>query len=112
MTCIRQLPGLPERVDMLLRAGADEKFVANDGRTLLQMLERGFGLRGEKEEATLMLIRAPKDAAWRRRGWMVMLRARGEVMVGDAGNEKLGGVVTGLIDLEIEGLFRGVVGFV
>lgn len=112
MACIKQLPGLPERVDLLLRAGADETFVANDGRTLLQMLERGFGIREEKEEASLMLIRAPRDRAWRRRGWMVMLRARGGVMVDDAGNEKLGGIVTGLIDLGIEGLFRGVVGFV
>ena len=157
-------------VDLLLRYGADETAMNNDGETPARLLAKrsrpGFSdFPEEMRRAQLLLARAPKDRAWRRRCWLVMLRsrnsrartarggssvgvggrgsvdedggygksrqfkrARGEnagggksAVVGQAGNGcavgsggedgATGAVVASLIGMELEHVFRTVVGF-
>lgn len=77
---------LGEAVDLLLRWGADETALDEEGRTPANMLSsrRNTLARDEApppqldemERARLLLARAPSDRAWRRRGWLVVLRTR------------------------------------
>lgn len=88
--------GFPGGVRALLRAGADENATdGHSGETPLSMLERhhpqvpmisvdgrgriavvGSIFAADAQEIRGLLTRAPADRAWRRRGWLVMLRAR------------------------------------
>ena len=67
-------------VDLLLRWGADETAFDDDGETPADALENVREHRecsqDEIERVRLLLDRAPADRAWRRRGWLVMLRSR------------------------------------
>ena len=65
-----------ETVGLLLRAGASEAAVNQAGDTPIELphwvdQQVAQRIRG-------LLRRAPADRAWRRRGWLVMLRARTE----------------------------------
>ena len=125
-------------VGLLLRWGADETLVDQDGKTPGELLRVGdehySRIRG-------MLARAPADRSWRRRGWLVLCRScpatvqlvattdrssSSGVIVGgndcDDSGRKYGGVedqpaaefnrlVRRLISLGTEGVFRSVVGF-
>ncbi|CAM9536825.1 unnamed protein product [Ectocarpus sp. 12 AP-2014] len=69
----------------LLRGGADETVEDEDGNspaqvigTMSESLERAEDIALIRE----MLRRAPADRAWRRRGWLVMLRNRDCVAAG------------------------------
>lgn len=79
----------PDAVRVLLRHGADETSISNDDSTMAASLReaRDFyrdrvGPGGAPAVEALvshvsdMLARAPADRAWRRRGWLVMLRRR------------------------------------
>eukprot|EP00903_Cladosiphon_okamuranus_P006808 g6636.t1 len=81
--CQKKVAGVATMVDILLRWGASEIAVDVDGRTPALMLERRSALTSqcsadEAERARVLLARAPADRAWRRRGWLVMLRSRAE----------------------------------
>lgn len=77
-----QGPGVLEVVDLLLKWGASETAVDKDGHTPAEIFQRFAIHRPESAEeragALVLLARAPADRAWRRRGWVVMLRARSE----------------------------------
>ena len=88
-------------VKELLRWDADETALDNDGKSHEDLLDNAAQRRGCSqdgiERVRLLLSRAPADRAWRRRGWLVMLRSR--VSAGNAnaggegteGSEKTGG---------------------
>ncbi|CAM9315754.1 unnamed protein product [Ectocarpus fasciculatus] len=77
-----QTPGVAEVVDLLLRWGASETAVDKDGNTAAAIFQELAIHRPdateERDRALVLLARAPADRAWRRRGWVVMLRARSE----------------------------------
>lgn len=68
-------------VDLLLRWGADETALDKNGKTPADLLnsddedDERLSQDGV-ERVRLLLARAPADRAWRRRGWLVMIRAR------------------------------------
>lgn len=75
--------GVEEAVDLLLRWGASETAADANGQTPGELLGqfRGHDDDGcsadELERSRVLLARAPVDRAWRRRCWLVILRARG-----------------------------------
>ncbi|CAM9317580.1 unnamed protein product [Scytosiphon promiscuus] len=79
--------GTAEVVDLLLRRGANEKAITIDGRTVAGMVgsrvEEPDRVVEEIERARKLLANAPADRAWRRRGFLVMCRAR---YIGDRGH--------------------------
>ncbi|CAM9379774.1 unnamed protein product, partial [Ectocarpus fasciculatus] len=79
--CVDQRKGLAASIDLLLRWGADETARNRRGRTPQDVLgaTRIDNPRCSPEEvdrARLLLVRAPIDRRWRRRGWLVVLRSR------------------------------------
>ena len=68
-------------VDLLLRWGADETALDTNGKTPADLLDsddeddKRLSQDGVKR-VRLLLAQAPADRAWRRRGWLVMVRAR------------------------------------
>lgn len=149
-----------------MRWGADEIASKDDGQTpveQLDLIEDGVDYRATQDDVDrtrLLLARAPTDRAWRRRGWVVIVRSRGpgttttssdgvgesvgassssdcirqddgrsaartqtwgeaesasdKVGTGsgtDGDGERRSGVVELLLGLEVEGVFRTVVGF-
>lgn len=68
-------------VDLLLRWGADETALNENDKTPAELLtsdnedDESLSQDGV-ERVRLLLARAPADRAWRRRGWLVMIRAR------------------------------------
>ena len=89
LACNEQVEELEVAVDLLLRWGADETALNDDGKTPAEMLDSGGeatdnrASEDEIERTRMLLSRAPADRAWRRRGWLVMLRSRA-VMAGAA----------------------------
>ena len=81
-TALHLVCGAPEKsgfeaaVDMLLIEGADETALDNDGKTPTALL--GSLQSEEARRGRVLLARAPADRAWRRRGWLVVLRSRAE----------------------------------
>lgn len=64
-------------VDLLLRSGADETIKDEDGHTPVDVLGNNSRLVPDVGERIRHLLKnAPRDRKWRRRGWLVMLRAR------------------------------------
>lgn len=58
-------------IDLLLKWGADETAVDKDGKTALDIIEA----YGDREGLAIRLLRnAPKDRAWRSRGFLIMCR--------------------------------------
>lgn len=83
--CIRKGTGVETTVDLLLRWGASEALVNRSGRSPADLLcDEAHPAEGERcsdeelERARALLARAPADRVWRRRCWLVMLRARAE----------------------------------
>ncbi|CAM9548400.1 unnamed protein product [Ectocarpus fasciculatus] len=89
--CVGGWPGTDRTVDLLLRWGASETALTTDGKIpsdFLEMSAEGVAgggvpaghtvreVEGEMQRALVLLARAPADRAWRRRCWLVMLRAR------------------------------------
>jgi len=134
--CYLKCEGLEAVVDVLLKWGADETIADKNGRTPAStldmiMLSDGRGCEASQDEidrVRLLLQRAPADRAWRRRGWVAMLRARAsrartedagcKVAKGDggemeAGDEVLRGAVDWLMGAGMgsDGIFRTVVLF-
>lgn len=73
------MQGHADCVAELLRGGADEESLDEDGNTPSQVVGT-MSESLERAENTVvihaMLRHAPADRVWRRRGWLVMLRAR------------------------------------
>lgn len=89
VACSRPGEGLQAVVDLLLRWGADEseldKLICTPAEVLEIQCFRALVLRenftcsqDEIERVSRLLARAPADRAWRRRGWVVMLRSRAD----------------------------------
>ena len=80
LACFYQRERIEGVVDALLRWGADETALNNDGKSPADLLDSVY--KGRKcsqediERVRLLLARAPADRAWRRRGWLAMLRSR------------------------------------
>ena len=86
--CQFKRAGVQEIVEMLLKCGADE--TAECGRwydSLGSMLDdQGFThtcSQDEVDRVRTVLARAPAERAWRRRGWLVMLRSQANKRRGD-----------------------------
>ena len=69
-----------EAVEILMGWGADETALDNDGKSPGDVLDGAVGSRTFTQDhidrIRLLLARAPADRAWRRRGWLTMLRSR------------------------------------
>lgn len=101
---------------LLLRWGADEAALDNDGKTPADLLPQEGA-----DDVRLLLTRAPVDRAWRRRGWLVILRDRGfkeKVRATqrrrsdeDEGNVHLVMVVHKLLGVREDTVFRTVVSY-
>lgn len=71
-------------VALLLHRGADESMTNGNDETCADVLGHGLdehagGERGDtflRQRISAMLARAPAERAWRRRSWIVMMRAR------------------------------------
>ena len=84
--------GATRIVDLLLRKGADEKAVANDGKTAADVVG---SLMNEAEDVRELLLNAAADRAWRRRGFLVLCRAHcsgGRVQLGHGIARTHGGI--------------------
>eukprot|EP00752_Nemacystus_decipiens_P002389 g2255.t1 len=72
--------GNADSAEVLLRWGADETFVTDSGKTPSQYVPDVAHASGEDrprlERLAMILASAPQDRAWRRRGFLVMCRAR------------------------------------
>ncbi|CAM9177275.1 unnamed protein product [Ectocarpus sp. 12 AP-2014] len=66
-------------VDLLLRRGADETAVSENGHTAADMVglktEELDSLAEDVDRVRKLLARAPADRAWRRRGFLILCRA-------------------------------------
>eukprot|EP00903_Cladosiphon_okamuranus_P018232 g16771.t1 len=62
-------------VDRLLRSGADETITDNEGRVAFALIGNGADPSGSLRR---LLSEAPADRAWRRRGLLVLCRARSD----------------------------------
>eukprot|EP00752_Nemacystus_decipiens_P017228 g15433.t1 len=79
--CSQLREPLETTVDLLLRWGADETAANSQGRTPLQLLDssRLCSVQCSPDEMRRtrnLLVWASENRAWRRRSWLVMLRAR------------------------------------
>ena len=73
------MQGHADCVSELLRGGADENVEDEDGNTPAQVVGTMSESLERADDVVLiheMLRRAPADRAWRRRGWLVLLRHR------------------------------------
>eukprot|EP00903_Cladosiphon_okamuranus_P012043 g11308.t1 len=82
--CSQRSAGLEMTVDLLLRWGADETAANDKNHVPVQILDthRARSHQCPPDEvlrARNLLLWAPGDRAWRRRSWLVMLRARAVV---------------------------------
>ncbi|CAN0168372.1 unnamed protein product [Ectocarpus fasciculatus] len=73
--CLTPAPGVGRVVDLLLRWGASETALDTRSKTPSDRLK---SMQREIQSALVLLARAPADRTWRRRCWLVMLRARAE----------------------------------
>ncbi|CAM9310843.1 unnamed protein product, partial [Hapterophycus canaliculatus] len=64
-----------EVADYLLRRGADETLADNDGRLAVDLVEDS-GTDPSVGRLKRLLINAPIDRTWRRRGMLIMCRSR------------------------------------
>ncbi|CBN80324.1 EsV-1-21 [Ectocarpus siliculosus] len=109
-------------VDLLLRWGADETVVDSSGRTPMNHLTEDRFTRHSaetKDKVRKLLVNAPADRTWRRRGWLVMLCERERRKTEKKGCKVarteegivLGGMAAWLLAVTDEGVLRTVVGF-
>eukprot|EP00752_Nemacystus_decipiens_P012623 g11179.t1 len=78
-----------ERADFLLRRGADETITDDDGNTPKDLIESGADPSGRLQR---LLVNAPADRTWRRRGMLVLCRGRSIKVVAGDGDGKVGKV--------------------
>ena len=84
LACDGKDEGLEAAVYLLLQWGADETVLNDRGLIPAEMLDVRHAwvtynsAQDEIERTRLLLSRAPADRAWRRRGWLVMLRSRAQ----------------------------------
>ena len=118
-----------EMADSLLRKGADETITDNDGNIPKDLIESGSD---QALSLHRLLANAPADRRWRRRGMLVLCRARSTKVLGGGGNDDgkaqkalcrgkeagagaaasdPGCVLTRIVGLEIEEVFRSIVRF-
>eukprot|EP00903_Cladosiphon_okamuranus_P016932 g15608.t1 len=88
--CKAGKPGSARVVDLLLKSGADETIVATDRRSPAHVVSLGVKIRHELPEqyevVRTLLVNAPADRAWRRRGFPTMCRAQsGRLETGQEG---------------------------
>ena len=71
--------GAAELVDLLLRSGADETILDNEGKSASDVVADGVDcedrVEGDIELVFKLLANAPADRTWRRRGYLVLCRA-------------------------------------
>ncbi len=78
--CSTPYGGIAESVDLLLRWGADETALDDSRRTPADIVDGAQSpfdrdsTYSEPNRIRSLLSRAPADKAWRRRGWLLMLR--------------------------------------
>ena len=97
--CWERRKGLEAVVDLLLRWGADETTLNDAGHSPTESLDLDYGdvensaAQDEIDRTRLLLAQAPADRAWRRRGWLVMLRLCGSKVVAASrdDNQRCGG---------------------
>ncbi|CAN0216505.1 unnamed protein product [Scytosiphon promiscuus] len=77
--------------DFLLRRGADETVTDKSGRLAVGLVENNIGIDSAKESLKRLLLNAPADRAWRRRGMLVLCRSRPDKVNG--GREKRAGKI-------------------
>ncbi len=126
IACDYQSAGFGDVVDLLLRWGADETIVNKIGvlpaDAVKIRVSHGDATQEEVARARDLLIRAPADRAWRRRGWILMIRKRAsdepkeditKVVRLDEGpkNEVLKCAVMWLVGREFGGVSRTILGF-
>lgn len=122
-------PGAVEMVDLLLKSGADETIVDDQGRAAVDVigwLTEDYDDADVQEEigrVHQLLTNAPADRNWRRRGYLVLCRAhpdrvqqRQDIISTHTGAvQRAGGDWAGMaawaLELEEEGLFRAIVEF-
>eukprot|EP00752_Nemacystus_decipiens_P012621 g11177.t1 len=116
-----------ETADFLLRKGADETITDDDGNTPKDLIESGADPSGRLQR---LLVNAPADRTWRRRGMLVLCRARSIKVVAGDGDGKVGKVpchgkevgagaaaggrgcvLTRMVGLEDKEVFRSIVMF-
>lgn len=97
-----------EVVDALLRWGADETIVGKDGKTAADIAR---SRRMVDERIVQLLVNAPIDRRWRRRGLTVMCVARiGRTSVVVTNEDPLGEFLQDTNDCH-QGIFRRIIGF-
>ena len=84
LACVIRSERLAETANLLLRWGADETALSITGESPAELLNvhppkiTNRTTRDEIRHTRRLLSRAPADRAWRRRGWLAMLRSRAE----------------------------------
>ncbi len=119
---------IPEKVDILLKAGADENIVDNDGKTavLMCMEPSRADAPDQFERARELLANASADRIerrWRRRAPLIMCIARhrrgeAQLLEREAAGEASNGwtrmapwVLDAGLEMGMEGIFRTIVGY-
>ncbi|CAM9755804.1 unnamed protein product [Hapterophycus canaliculatus] len=106
-------PGTADLVDTLLRSGADEKIINDNGDSPLDIVRRKYAgqpLVDEFQRVYKLLANAPSDRAWRRRGYLVLCRARLD-RAQLASAKARSGVIPKVVGLQEEGIFRMIMDF-
>ena len=129
--------GAAEMVDILLRSGADETIVDDEGyraaNVVADNIEDEDRLAEDVERVHKLLANAPADRAWRRRGYLVLCRAHpdrvqqapevstvsayadnetsGQDVADERASGELADAVEKVLRLQEEGVFRTIVGY-
>ncbi|CAM9773565.1 unnamed protein product [Ectocarpus sp. 4 AP-2014] len=92
-------------LDLLLRSGADERIADSRGRLPVDCLSERIYAKEVVGQARHLLLSAPQDRAWRRRGFVLMCVSR------NAGADSRGGLAQWLMRARAgqAGVFRSVV---
>eukprot|EP00903_Cladosiphon_okamuranus_P020582 g18893.t1 len=123
LVCRGQRQRLELAIDLLLLRGADKKISNSHGHAPADLLDVGAAYvfrrcsDDEREGARRLLSRASANRAWDRRGWLLTLRARGAGGGRWGGGaeqqaEGLSGMVSMLLAMALEDVFRTTVSFV
>lgn len=89
--------GAPALVDLLLRKQADENMIDIIGRTAAGTIGAG-NVGDDVKRVCELLVNAPVDRTWRRRGYLVLDRARLNRLPGGATPDTPDGIVTELTE--------------
>ena len=123
--CRARKQGTAEVVDALLRSGADETILNKEGNAALDIvridLEKNKdSLPEDTERVRDLLLNAPADRTWRRRGFLVLCRAHPErsqvIQEGTPTQDALAGtnwgsLVTTVLGVQENSVFRSIIGY-